>query len=245
MTTHPLKMDFSKIKFDPSTIIKKIFFSRQVLINLLKSIAKVAAIGLICYIIISNDFDSLLKMADISVGLALQTIAGSALKIIVWSSVFLLLLSIPDYLFQRSEFMESLKMTKEEMKQEVKESMGDPHMRARMKEMQREILMRHMIREVPKADVIVTNPTHFAVALKYERDTMQSPTVLAKGVDSVALKIREIARANNILIVENRPLAQEMYKRLEVGDIIPPDLFSAVAEIYKQVYQLNRFREAI
>ena len=123
------------------------------------------------------------------------------------------------------------------MKEELKETMGDPHIRARMREMQREIVMRNMIREVPKADVVVTNPTHFAVALKYDRDTMDAPAVIAKGVDSMALRIREIARENGIEIIENRPLAQELYAHVEVGDIIPEELFRAVSFIYAELYR--------
>jgi flagellar biosynthetic protein FlhB len=124
--------------------------------------------------------------------------------------------------------------------------MGDPHVRARMREMQREIAMRNMIREVPKADVVVTNPTHFAVALKYDRDIMEAPSVIARGVDSMALKIREIARENGVEIIENRPLAQELYARLDVGDIIPEDLFRAVSLIYAELYRRNqKLRQAI
>ena len=141
--------------------------------------------------------------------------------------------------------MESLKMTKTEMKEELKETMGDPYIRARLREMQRDLLMKNMIREVPKADVVVTNPTHFAIALKYEKDIMDAPSVIAKGADSMALKIREIARENGVAIIENRPLAQELYKRVEVGDVIPEDLFAAVVVIYKQLYNRGTYREAI
>ena len=137
-----------------------------------------------------------------------QNILYTGFKIIIWSTVLLMVLAVPDYFFQKSEFMESLKMSKQEMKEELKETMGDPHIRARMREMQREIVMKNMIREVPKADVVVTNPTHYAVALRYDRDTMDAPAVIAKGVDSMALKIREIAKENNVELIENRPLAQ-------------------------------------
>ena len=245
MSSHPLKLDWSKIKFDPATILKKTFFSKQIAMNLFKSIFKVLVVGVISYLIISNDFEEILKTSDIAITAALKTILIVGLKIIIWSSVLMLILSIPDYIFQKKEFIESLKMSKEEMKEELKETMGDPHMRARLKEMQREIVMKNMISEVPKADVVVTNPTHFAVALKYDRNTMESPTVIAKGLDSMALKIREIAKENLISIIENRPLAQEMYNRLEVGDIIPEDLFYAVSLVYAELYKNNDYKEAI
>lgn len=246
VSTHPLKLDWSKIKFDPATIMKKVFFSRQVAANLLKSIAKLVLIGFVSYLVIKNDFDEILKTPDISIALALKSVLFTGFKIIIWSTVLLMVLAVPDYFFQKREFIESLKMTKQEMKEEIKETVGDPHIRARMREMQREIAMKNMIREVPKADVVVTNPTHYAVALRYDRETMDAPALIAKGVDSMALRIREIAKENNVEIIENRPLARELYNRLEVGDIIPEDLFRAVSFVYAELYRReNRFRKAI
>ena len=131
------------------------------------------------------------------------------------------------------------------MKEEMKETMGHPYLRARLREMQREIVMKNMIREVPKADVVVTNPTHFAVALKYDNDVMTATMVVAKGVDSMALRIRQIARENEVMLVENRPLAQELYRRLEVGDIIPEDLFYAVTLVYAELYRKRGYQQAI
>ncbi|MBN2402539.1 MAG: flagellar biosynthesis protein FlhB [Spirochaetes bacterium] len=237
ISTHPLKLDWSKIKFDPSTILKKTFLSKQIAMNLFKTLFKVAAIGLIAYLIIKTDFGIILKTPDLSVGLAFESIAIITLKIILWTSVVLLILSIPDYYFQKREFIESLKMTKEELKEELKETVGDPYIRARLKEMQREIATRNMIKEVPKADVIITNPTHFAVALMYDNLIMEAPKVLAKGLDSMALKIRQIARDNNIMIIENRPLAQELYYTLDIGDFIPEKLFYAVSLVYAEFYK--------
>ncbi len=213
--------------------------------NLFKSIFKVIAIGLVAYLIIADNFDIILQTPDVSIAMAMKTVAVTALKIIIWSTVLLLVLAIPDYFFQKREFIESLKMTKEEIKEELKETMGDPYIRARLREMQREIVMRNMITEVPKADVVVTNPTHYAVALKYEKKSMEAPTVVAKGVDSMALRIREVARENAVPMIENRPLAQEMYKRLDVGDIIPEDLFYAVSLVYAELYRKRQYREAI
>jgi flagellar biosynthetic protein FlhB len=242
---HPLMVDFSKIKFNPSEMIKKIFFSPQVAMNLVKTFVKLVAIGLVSYVVISGEMENLIQLPDISIAGALVLVSSIALKIVIWSSVVILMLAIPDYVFQRKEFLESLKMSKQEIKQEMKESQGDPHIRARLKQMQRELLTRNMIREVPKADVVVTNPTHFAVALKFEREKMASPQVIAKGVDSVALRIREIAKDNGIVMIENRPLAQEMFKRLEVGDFIPEDLYKAVSLVYAELYRTRDMRAAI
>jgi len=237
ISTHPLKFDWSKIKFDPATIFKKTFLSKQIAMNLFKTLFKVVAIGMIAYLIIKSEYDVILKTPDLSIGLAFQSISIITLKIILWTSVVLLLLSIPDYYFQKREFIESLKMTKEELKEELKETVGDPYIRARLKEMQREIATRNMIKEVPKADVVITNPTHFAVALQYDNFIMEAPKVLAKGVDSMALKIRQIARENNIMIIENRPLAQELFYTLDVGDFIPEKLFYAVSLVYAEFYK--------
>lgn len=246
ISTHPLKLDWSKIKFDPATVMKKVFFSKQIAANLLKSIAKLIFIGFISYLVIKSDFDEILKTPDISIALALKSVLFTGFKIIIWSTVLLMVLAVPDYFFQKREFIESLKMSKQEMKEEIKETVGDPHIRARMREMQREIAMKNMIREVPKADVVVTNPTHYAVALRYDRETMDAPAVIAKGVDSMALRIREIAKEHNVELIENRPLARELYNRLDVGDIIPEDLFRAVSFVYAELYKRdNRFRKAI
>jgi flagellar biosynthetic protein FlhB len=245
-TTHPLKVDFSKIKMNPAEMIRKMFFSPQVGMNLVKSLVKIGAITLISYIVISNGIDDLLKTPDISISASLVLVSSMTVKIVIWASVVVMVLAIPDYYFQRKEFMDSLKMSKQEIKQEMRESMGDPHMRSRLKQMQREILTRNMIKDVAKADVVVTNPTHFAVALRFNRNEMSSPLVIAKGVDSMALKIREIAKNHDILMIENRPLAQELYKRLEVGDYVPEDLYKAVSLIYSEVYRLRpQIREAM
>jgi flagellar biosynthetic protein FlhB len=246
VSAHPLKLDWSKIKFDPATVMKRIFFSKQVAMNLFKSVFKVVAIGFVSYLIIMSDLEDILKTSDVSIAMALRIIMMTSFKIIIWSSVLLLVLSIPDYFFQKYEFIESLKMTKEEMKEELKETIGDPYIRARLREMQRQNLLRAMMsREVPKADVVVTNPTHFAVALQYDRLTMPAPTVVAKGEDSIALKIREVAMEHEIPVIQNRPLAQEMCRRLNVGDIIPEDLFYAVSLVYGEIIRSypERFRK--
>lgn len=237
---HPLKMDFSKIKFTPDQMMKKIMFSKQIAMNLFKSLVKIGAISLVSVIIISSDFDQLIKLADTSVSGALVLTSSIALKIVIWSAVIIMVLAIPDFYFQKKEFIESLKMTKQEIKQELRETNGDPHIRSRLKQMQRDILSRNMIREVPRADVVVTNPTHFAVALLFEREKMSAPQVIAKGVDAFALRIREVAKENNVFMIENRPLAQELYKRLEVGDMIPEDLFKAVSLVYAELYRVRQ-----
>lgn len=242
----PLRFDVSRMKFDPATIIRKLFFSEQVAANLIKSIIKMVLIGFVSYLIIKGDIDKILMMPDISITLAVKTVLFTGFKIIMWSMALLLLLSIPDYFFQKRQFIESLKMTKYEVRKELIEDMGDPHMKARLRDMQRRLAMRNMIREVPKADVVITNPTHYAVALMYDNNTMPAPKVIAKGADSMALKIREIAKEFNVEIIENKPLARVLYDRLKVGDIIPGDLYTAIVYVYDELYKRkNRYRKAI
>jgi flagellar biosynthetic protein FlhB len=235
VSTHPLKMDWNKLRFDPATVMKKIFLSKQVAMNLFKSVVKVLAIGLAAYLIILSDFEKLMTTPDVSMAMALKTICLGALKIVIWTSVILLLLSIPDYFFQKREFLESLKMTKQELKYELKDSEGDPHIRARIRDMHRQ--QRNMLQTVPKADVIVTNPTHYAVALLFDRNTMPAPTVTAKGDDALALLIRKIAKDNYVPVIENKPLARKLYEEIEVGQTIPEELFAAVILIYEELYR--------
>jgi len=244
-SSHPLKPDFSKMKFDPATVMKKIFLSKQVAMNFFKSLFKVIAIGVVCYIVILNDYEVIINSPDIGIQMAMKAVSVTALKIIIWSAVLLLVLSIPDYFFQKQEFIDSLKMSKQETKEEMKETLGDPQVKSRLQEMQRELIMKNMVNEVPEADVVVTNPTHYAVALSYDRAAMDAPVIIAKGVDSLALRIREIAKENEVMMIENRYLARELYNRLDVGDMIPEDLFYAVSLVYAELYKKQGFREAI
>jgi flagellar biosynthetic protein FlhB len=151
----------------------------------------------------------------------------------------MLVLSAADYFYQRWDLEKEMKMTKQEIKEEIKSREGDPMIRARIKRIQREMASKRMMEDVPKADVIVTNPTHIAVALKYD-DTMVAPTVIAKGADLIAEKIREMAREFNIPIIENKPLARSMFKTLKIGQTIPKELYTAVAEVLSYVYKLRR-----
>ena len=239
VSAHPLKMDWKKIKFSFSSMMKKIFFSKRVAMNLFKSIFKVFVIALIAYLVIMYDIDDIMKTPDISVAKSLELIMISGFKIIVFSFAFLLILSIPDYYFEKQEFTESLKMAKHQVKQEYKETEGDPRLRARLREMHRNLIKRNIMREIPKADVIITNPTHYAVALRYERETMPAPMVTAKGIDSIALKIREIARENDVRIIENRSLARRLYDDVDVGSIVPEELYYAVTIIYAELHKEN------
>jgi flagellar biosynthetic protein FlhB len=158
------------------------------------------------------------------------------------SGVYLLLIAIADYFWNRRQFEQGIRMTKEEVKDEMKNAEGNPEIKGRLKRKQREIAMKFIMAAVPKADVVITNPTHFAIALAYQKEKMTAPTVVAKAQDFMALRIRAIAEDHKIPIVENKPLAQTLYKTVEVGQQIPGSLFKAVAEVLAYVYKLKSMR---
>ena len=166
---------------------------------------------------------------------ALGQVAKMAAQILITVAVIFLAISIPDYFIQRHDFMEEMKMTKQEVKEEYKEMEGDPEVKSKLQQMQRQLLSQNLRKAVSESDVVVTNPTHFAVALKYDTTVAESPILNAKGEDNMAQTIKRIARENDIPIVENRPVARELYTNVEVGDIIPDKYFNILAVIYSHL----------
>ncbi|MGA1195413.1 MAG: EscU/YscU/HrcU family type III secretion system export apparatus switch protein, partial [Candidatus Latescibacterota bacterium] len=160
-------------------------------------------------------------------------------KVGMYTALALLVMAILDYAYQRFEFNKSIRMTKQEVKEESKQTEGDPQVRMRIRSLQRENARRRMMDDVPEADVVITNPTHFAVALKYDMDTMATPIVVAKGKNLIAQKIKEIARESGVPMVENKPLAQALFKSVEIGQGIPEELYRAVAEVLAYVFRLK------
>jgi flagellar biosynthetic protein FlhB len=162
-----------------------------------------------------------------------------AFTILVEAAVIMLVLSIFDYMFQRRQHREQLKMTKQEVKEERKTYEGDPQIKSRLRERMRELASRNQMQNVPNADVVVTNPTHYAVAMEYKRMQMAAPTVTAKGADNIALRIREMAQESEVPVIENRPLARALYSEVEIGDEIPEKYYEAVVAVLKQVYRMT------
>jgi flagellar biosynthetic protein FlhB len=240
----PIEPDFSRINPNPIRFFTRNVFSRQGLVNLGKSLFKIAAIGAVAFLLVRKDLATLMRTLDMSILQAFSIGLVMTFKLVMVVAGIFLFLSIPDYFFQRFEHLESLKMTKQEVKEEQKLLIGDPLLRARIREKQRDFARRRMLHEVPKADVVITNPIHYAVALKYEALKMSAPRCVAKGQDLIAQRIRQIAEENDVTLVENKPLAQELYKRVEIGDEVPEDLFTAVAEVLAFVYRLKR-KEAV
>jgi flagellar biosynthetic protein FlhB len=223
--------------FDIPKNLKRIFFSRDTFFNLAKSIVKIAVAVGITFAIISSEIPNFRKIVFTEPMQATFYVLITSFKTAMFIIVGFLILSFLDYLYQRWSFRKSLRMTPRELKQEIKEFEGDPQIKARIKELEQQMLQRRSLSEVPKADVVITNPTHYAVALKYDPSYMNAPTVIAKGVDALALRIRQIAEENGIEIVENRQLARALYASVDIGEEIPPEYYSIVANILAVVYK--------
>lgn len=234
-TAQPLTPDFSKL--DPIKGMGR-FFSRRSLVELLKSLAKVALIAWIGYSTVLNKFAEALLLADTSIGMTVTFMAKTAALILAKICAVLILIAFIDFLFVRWEMEQKMKMTKQELKEEFKEMEGDPHIKAQIRSIQQEMARKRMMAEVPSADVVVTNPTHISVALRYSAGEMEAPVVIAKGSDFIAMKIREIAREHTIPIVENPPVARLLHK-IDLETPIPESMFRAVAEILAHVYSLK------
>ena len=238
-SVEPIKPDFNKVVPNFARFFKRAFFSQESLFNLGKSIFKVAVISAIGYFVISMSIPKMISLLEVNFASAVSFIATESAKILFFSCVFLIVFSIPDFFFQKKQFMDSLKMTKQEVKEEYRMLEGDPIIRSRVKKAMQEILSKRAVQSVKEADVIITNPTHFAVAIKWDRQSMEAPMVTAKGHDNLARQIKRIAKDANVPIVENKPLARSLYATVKVGEMIPPMYFNALAVILSKVYSMD------
>ena len=235
----PITPDFNKIVPNFSRFLKKAFFSGEALFNFAKSIMKVVVISIIAYINIRAEIGTIIKFVNAPFQYSFVSIAGIAFRILVEAALAMLLMSLPDYLFQKKQHRDSLKMTKQEVKEERKTMEGDPLIRSRMRERMRDLLSQNMLRNVPEADVVVTNPTHFAVGLEWKQEKMNAPTVIAKGQDNLAQRIKEIARENEVPVIENKPMARALYAEVEIRDEIPEKYYEVMAIIISEVYRMK------
>ena len=228
-------------KLNPLTGFQRLISARG-LVEMVKSVYKIGLISYICWTTIQGAYPQLCAVSrlDLMQGTAVvgETLGRLAMRVVAT----MLVLAALDYAFQRYQFEKQIRMSKEEVKQEMKQSEVSPQLRARIRARQREIAKKRMMEEVPKADVIITNPTHFAVALRYEMGKMAAPSVVAKGQDLIALKIRETAQLHDVPIVENPPLARALYAQVKIGGEVPGELYEAVAEVLAFVYQINKER---
>ena len=238
-STKPITPDLNKIAPNFIKFFQKSFFSGEAAFNLAKSIFKVLVIGLVAYLNIKGEIGHIIEFLTSPFSYSFVMLSKMAFKILIEASLAMLFLALPDYFFQRRKHLESLKMSKQEIKEERKSTEGDPLVRSRLRERMRELMNQNMLQKVPEADVIVTNPTHFAVGMEWKRDSMTAPMVTAKGQDNMAQRIKQIARDNDVPIVENKPLARALYAEVDVGDIIPEKYYQVMAVILAEVYRLN------
>jgi flagellar biosynthesis protein FlhB len=241
----PIEPNFTKIIPKFGEYFRKTLFSFQGVFNVAKSIGKLIIIGAVSWFLIKRDIPLLLMtIQNGNIGGAVVYIAKMSAQLLVVSSIIFLVIAIPDYFVQRKEFMESMKMTKQEVKQEYKDMEGDPDIKYRLQQEQMKLLQQNMPKAVAESDVVITNPTHFAVALKYDRTIAERPPqVTAKGEDEVAFAMRRIANEHDIPVVENRPLARGLYTDTKVGDIIPETYLKAIALIYAHILNNSKTKK--
>ena len=236
IATKPLQPKFSKL--NPISGFKRMF-SADKLMELLKSIAKIFIIGIVVYTTVKDEWRYLFQIYSMSFYQALALIYDIVVDMGLKISLVYLILAFIDLIYQRRKFNKDIKMTKQEVKDEYKNTEGDPQIKGKIRSKMREASQRRMMQDVPKADVVITNPTHYAVAVRYNPSEAPAPVVLAKGADYIAQKIKEIARENNVEIVENKPLARMLYANVDIGQEVPPELYQAVAEVLAMVYKLQ------
>ncbi len=217
--------------------IKKIFSTRSV-VDLLKNLTKISLVGTFLYLIVQSDIQGLRMYQEMSIGLILSQFHSIVNHVMICTAVTAIVLAVVDYSYQRFEYFKSLRMTKQEVKDEHKQSEGDPLIKRRMREIRNARAQKSIMQQVPQANVIITNPTHYSIAVKYDADSMPAPMIVAKGMDMMAMKIREIATENDIPLVENAPLARALYKVDEM-QYVPSEHYEAVAKIIGYVYYLN------
>ena len=232
-TSKPLQPKFSKL--NPLNGIKKIF-SAQSLVELVKSVAKILLIALVTYSYIKKKRGLLYALYDMSMMQAVNLIGETVIELGIRISAIYMIIAGADFMYQKYKFKNDMKMTKQEVKEEYKNAEGDPEIKGKIKARMREASQRRMMQAIPKADVVITNPTHYAVAIRYDTEVAPAPIVVAKGSDYLAQKIKQIARENNVEIVEDKPLARMLFANVDVDKQIPPELYQAVAEILAMVY---------
>ena len=231
-------------KLNPVAGLKKILSLRGVA-ELIKSLLKLAILCGITYLILQDHIAEIVEFPGISMEEVFQRLGKVAFLLVMAIGLVLLVLALADFSYQRWQFTRDQRMTKQEVKDELKDVEGNPLIRSRRLSLQRDRARQRMMQDVPKADVVITNPTHLAVALKYDPGRSDAPMVLAKGAGYVAEHIKQVARSAGIPIIENKPVAQSLYKLVEVGRTIPADLYKAVAEILAYVYRLKQGYEGI
>jgi flagellar biosynthetic protein FlhB len=236
-TAEQVKPKLSKIS--PISGFQRLF-SMQSLMEFVKGVLKLSIIGFVGTWVMWPEFDTMVELVQEPAAITLGVIYDLTLQLMIAVLAIMAVVAGLDMLWQRMQYMKKMRMSRQELKDEYKQTEGDPVIKARLKQMRMEKARRRMMAAVPKADVIITNPTHFAVALKYDQKEMAAPMVVAKGVDLVAFRIRELAKEHNVPIVENKPLARALYATAEIDQEIPTEHYKAVAEVISYVFALRK-----
>ncbi len=236
VTAKPLKPKLSK--FSPAKGIKKIF-SKEKLFELVKDVVKIALIFYVAYSDLKEAADSVVVLYDLSLNQAVLFVGDFVIGLGIKLSAIYLIVGVTDYIYQKLKFKKDMKMSKQEVKDEYKQQEGDPQVKGRIKSKMREVSQRRMMQKLPEADVVITNPTHFACAIQYDKEVSEAPVLIAKGADYLAQKIKEVAKEHSIPIVENKPLARMLYYNVDLDSEIPRELYQMTAEVLAYVYKLK------
>lgn len=231
-----IKPDVSKIS--PLQGFKRLFSMRS-LVEFVKGILKIGIITVVGLILITPFYGSVEHMVGLPIPVVLDELLVLVIRLLIGVLVVLIVVAVIDVIFQRTEHQKKMRMTKQEVKDEFRQSEGDPHVKARLRQLRQERAQQRMMQAVPEADVVITNPTHFSIALKYDPDTMDAPVCVAKGMDELALRIREVAKEHDIVLFENPPLARVLYDTVDIDDIIPSEHYQAVAEVISYVFKMK------
>jgi flagellar biosynthesis protein FlhB len=235
--TKPLKLDFQKL--DPIKGLKGIFGLKK-LLEAFKLTIKLVIIVAVMFVIFMLTYKSFLQMMDQDIRTTIQTIIELIGYFLAAILLIIIIFAIIDFYFTRYYYFKSLRMSKQDIKDEFKNMEGDPQVKGRIRRIQMQMAMKRMMSDVPEADVVITNPTHYAIAMKYDNNVDRAPKVIAKGIDFIALKIKDIARQNDIPIIENPALARSIYSQIEIDQEIPSEFYKALAEIFSYVYELKK-----
>ncbi len=236
-TTESIKPKFSNI--NPINGLKQTFSLKNTAEFFIKTILKVAVVGFIAYSTIKDNYVAIINTLNLNASSIAQYIMGTIIDLGIKISAWLVAVAAVDVFVQFRKHKKELRMTKQEIKEEFKQTEGNPQIKSKIKQKQRQMSVNRMMQQIPKADVVITNPTHFAVAIKYSPEESDAPIVIAKGQDYIALRIKEIAKENKVEIVENKALARTLYAAVEIGEPIPEELYQAVAEILAYVYSIK------
>ncbi|WP_027338707.1 flagellar biosynthesis protein FlhB [Halonatronum saccharophilum] len=228
-------------KINPISGFKRLF-SKRTLVEFLKSMIKITVVGYTAYLVIMGYVDDIILLLNTGLSNALNIIGNISFSLAMRVSMVFIVVGIADFIYQKWQHEEDLKMTKQEVKEERKQVEGSPEIKSKRRQKQQEMAMSRMMQDVPDATVVITNPTHIAIAVKFNMDEMDVPLVVAKGQDEVAQRIKEIAKENDVEVVEEKPLARALYKIVDVGDEIPMEFYQAIAEILAYIYQTDKER---